>query len=163
MIRHIREIQARRRGEELDFEAGFTLIELLIVIVVLGILAATVVFALSSVTGTSAIAACNADAKSYEVAVAAYQNATTNAQNTPAPNTNALIPTYLHAAANNPAYIVAITGDNVLPTGVQTGVKNTAASTTMPVGPAGTVYVGLPGQALVAYDSQGAGLGCNAA
>ena len=52
MIRHIRETLARRRGEEL--EAGFTLIELLIVIVVLGILAATVIFALSGVTGQSA-------------------------------------------------------------------------------------------------------------
>ena len=37
MIKHIREMVARRRGEEFDFESGFTLIELLIVIVVLGI------------------------------------------------------------------------------------------------------------------------------
>ncbi len=72
MIRHIRETVARRRGVEL--ESGFTLIELLIVIVVLGILAATVVFALSGVTGQSAQAACNSDAKRYEVAVAAYKN-----------------------------------------------------------------------------------------
>jgi len=53
-------------------ETGFTLIELLIVIVVLGILAAVVIFALSGVTGQSAQSACNADAKSVEVAVEAY-------------------------------------------------------------------------------------------
>ncbi len=75
MIRHLRHTLAQRRGEELELEAGFTLIELLIVIVVLGILAATVIFALTGVTGQSAVAACNSDAKTYEVAVAAYKNA----------------------------------------------------------------------------------------
>ena len=53
-------------------DAGFTLIELLIVIVVLGILAAIVVFSLSGVTGQSKSAACNADAKTVEIAVDAY-------------------------------------------------------------------------------------------
>jgi general secretion pathway protein G len=64
-----RELQARRAEEGFD---GFTLIELLIVIVVLGILAAVVVFALGGVTGQSKQAACNADAKSVEVAAEAY-------------------------------------------------------------------------------------------
>ena len=69
------EIQSRRNDEETT-EKGFTLIELLIVIVVLGILAAIVIFSLSGVTSNSAVAACNSDAKTVETAVAAY-----NAQN----------------------------------------------------------------------------------
>jgi prepilin-type N-terminal cleavage/methylation domain-containing protein len=65
------EIQSRRNDEETS-EKGFTLIELLIVIVVLGILAAIVIFSLSGVTGSSAVAACNSDAKTVQVAVQAY-------------------------------------------------------------------------------------------
>ena len=59
-------------------DEGFTLIELLIVIVVLGVLAAVVVFALGSVTGNAHQSACAADAKTVETAVGAY-----NAQFTP--------------------------------------------------------------------------------
>jgi prepilin-type N-terminal cleavage/methylation domain-containing protein len=65
------DMQSRRHDEETT-EQGFTLIELLIVIVVLGILAAIVIFSLSGVTGNSAVAACNSDAKTVETAVAAY-------------------------------------------------------------------------------------------
>jgi prepilin-type N-terminal cleavage/methylation domain-containing protein len=57
--------------EEVD-EGGFTLIELLIVIVVLAILAAAVIFGLSGISGQSAVASCNSDAKSTEVAIEAY-------------------------------------------------------------------------------------------
>ena len=48
------------------------LIELLIVIIVLGILAAIVIFSLTGVTGQSEAAACNSDAKTVETAVSAY-------------------------------------------------------------------------------------------
>jgi general secretion pathway protein G len=54
-------------------EQGFTLIELLIVIVILGILAAIVVFAVGTTGSNSAQAACKADAKSVEVALESYK------------------------------------------------------------------------------------------
>jgi prepilin-type N-terminal cleavage/methylation domain-containing protein len=66
-----REIQLR--SETGDSESGFTLIELLIVIIVLGILAAIVIFSLTGVTGQSEVAACNSDAKTVQTSVAAYQ------------------------------------------------------------------------------------------
>ena len=69
-----REIQERRKSGEAS-EIGFTLIELLIVIVVLGILAAIVVFSLTGVSGQSKQAACTSDAKSVEIAADAYQAA----------------------------------------------------------------------------------------
>ena len=53
--------------------AGFTLIELLIVIVVLGILAAVVVFSLGGITASAAVSACEADAKTTALAVQAYE------------------------------------------------------------------------------------------
>ena len=49
-------------------EAGFTLIELLIVIVILGILAAIVVFAVGGITDKGKNSACKSDFKNVEVA-----------------------------------------------------------------------------------------------
>ena len=68
----IRKLNERRSASEVE-ESGFTLIELLIVIVVLGILAAIVVFALRGVTGQSTTAACQSDAKTVGIGVAALQ------------------------------------------------------------------------------------------
>ncbi|HZQ58630.1 MAG TPA: prepilin-type N-terminal cleavage/methylation domain-containing protein [Acidimicrobiales bacterium] len=58
----------RKRGEE-----GFTLIELLIVIVILGILAAIVVFAVGGTGTNAAVAACKSDAASLETALESYK------------------------------------------------------------------------------------------
>ena len=53
-------------------ESGFTLIELLIVIIVLGILAAIVLFALGTFESDSDKAACEADVKQVRTAATAY-------------------------------------------------------------------------------------------
>ena len=53
-------------------ESGFTLIELLIVIVILGVLAGIVVFAVSGITDTGEVAACKAEVKTVQVASSAY-------------------------------------------------------------------------------------------
>jgi prepilin-type N-terminal cleavage/methylation domain-containing protein len=61
--------QLRRAREE---ESGFTLIELLIVIVILGVLAGIVVFAIGGITDRGNASACKSDAKNVEVASEAY-------------------------------------------------------------------------------------------
>ncbi len=72
MLLHIHERRDRRvaRGEG----AGFTLIELLVIIVVLGVLASVVIVALNSEAASSAQSACNADAKTVELAVETFHN-----------------------------------------------------------------------------------------
>jgi prepilin-type N-terminal cleavage/methylation domain-containing protein len=72
VFKRYRDIMERRKSGEAT-EGGFTLIELLIVIVVLGILAAIVVFSLTGVTGQSKAAACTTDGKTIETAADAYQ------------------------------------------------------------------------------------------
>jgi len=56
-------------------ERGFTLIELLIVIVVLGILAAIVLFAVGSARDDATTNACNADKKTLDTAEEAHKAA----------------------------------------------------------------------------------------
>ena len=61
----IQRLQAKRNEE------GFTLIELLIVIIVLGILAAIVVFAIGSTRKDSVTSACKTDFKAMELSAEA--------------------------------------------------------------------------------------------
>lgn len=60
------------RDDEMTGEPGFTLIELLIVVLILGILAAIVAFAVGAFTSQSVTAACETDARSVATAISAY-------------------------------------------------------------------------------------------
>ena len=62
-----------QRLRQMRNEEGFTLIELLIVIIVLGILAAIVVFAVGSTRGDAKAAACNTDVKSVQLSAEAMK------------------------------------------------------------------------------------------
>ena len=87
------------------------MIELLIVIVVLGILATVVIFALGGVTAQSAQSSCNADAKTVQVAIEAYNAQkgvypATDVTDTASMTTAGLGP-YLHSwPSNAPHYAV---------------------------------------------------------
>ena len=61
-----------RRRLEASREAGFTLIELLIVIVILGVLAGIVVFAVGGINDSSKVSACKSDVKTVETAAEAF-------------------------------------------------------------------------------------------
>ena len=82
MFERYREMQERRNDKESP-EYGFTLIELLIVIIVLGILAAIVIFSLTGVTGQSKPLRATTDAKTVETAVSAYQAENTHSRPSP--------------------------------------------------------------------------------
>jgi general secretion pathway protein G len=58
----------KRLREARNDASGFTLIELLIVIVILGVLAGIVVFAVSAFNNDGKTAACKADNKNIEIA-----------------------------------------------------------------------------------------------
>jgi type II secretion system protein G len=60
------------RRETSRTEDGFTLIELLIVIVILGVLAAIVVFSVRGITDRGEVAACKTNVSTAETAVEAY-------------------------------------------------------------------------------------------
>jgi general secretion pathway protein G len=97
-------------------ESGFTLIELLIVVIVLGVLAAIVLFALGTFTKDSAAAACETDGKQVETANTAYF-AKNNANGSIAQLVSA---GYLKSAPKTDNYTIAIAS------GVVTGTLTAA-------------------------------------
>jgi general secretion pathway protein G len=102
----LQRLRDARRKEE-----GFTLVELLIVIVILGVLAGIVVFAVNGITDRGVTAACKADINSVQVAAEAYyakngvyaQNIDVTAGET------SLVPNFLHAAPNSTKYYITYT------------------------------------------------------
>lgn len=89
-------------------DRGFTLVELLLVIVVLGVLAAIVIFALGGTSARAAVAACRSDAKSVAIAVRAFM--TENADTPPSSlSTLAASPDpYLASLPSSPYYSIAL-------------------------------------------------------
>jgi general secretion pathway protein G len=70
-------VMLQRLRETRKGDAGFTLIELLMVIVILGVLAGIVVFAVNGITDRGQVSACKAEIKTVQVAQEAYYAKTT--------------------------------------------------------------------------------------
>ena len=71
MLKHLQS----RDGDRTMWERGFTLVELLVVIVILGILAAVVVFAVGGTEENAKVKSCLAERNTLEAAVISYQSA----------------------------------------------------------------------------------------
>ena len=105
--------RARKARED---ESGFTLIELLIVIVILGILAGIVVFAVGGVTDKGTTSACKSDVKTIETAGEAFyaQNGfyphagdASGAASDVAAAQAELVPAFLHSWPNSTNYTIS--------------------------------------------------------
>jgi general secretion pathway protein G len=131
-------------------EDGFTLIELLIVIIVLGILAAIVVFAVSSTKHDSVAASCKTDVKSIELSAEAvnthagsYPTGPINSQNATNLISNGTNGALLKAWPSTSNYILQYTvasnnvAVNVFPKTATEGAAGAVTGTSTGVGSAG--------------------------
>ncbi len=119
----IERLQAKRNEE------GFTLIELLIVIIVLGILAAIVVFAIGSTRSDAVQAACKTDFKSIELSAEAMNTRNGVYPADPSVGNGALLKAmpssadyaFKYTAVGTPATSFTLTVDNLKTTSVEAG------------------------------------------
>jgi general secretion pathway protein G len=85
--------------------SGFTLLELLIGMVILGVMAGIVVFAVGGMNKATAVAACRADYKTVETAEGAYQTQ----KGSPASSVGQLVGVWLREApATSNGYVIGI-------------------------------------------------------
>jgi general secretion pathway protein G len=92
-------------------EGGFTLIELLIVIVILGVLAGIVVFAVQAFNDNGKVSACKADKKNVEIASEAFY-AKTNAY--PATMDALVTAKYLKEVPGTANYTISLAADGTV-------------------------------------------------
>ncbi|MBC6445681.1 type II secretion system protein [Actinokineospora xionganensis] len=100
-------------------DKGFTLIELLMVIVILGVLAGIVVFAVNGINDRGEESACKADVKSVEVAIEANYAQTGSYPADEAAAEAAVVPEFLHSWPATVNY--AAVGTNFTVTGTVPG------------------------------------------
>jgi prepilin-type N-terminal cleavage/methylation domain-containing protein len=119
-----------RSGEDPQniVEQGFTLVELLIVIVILGILAGIVVFAVGNLTSGAKTSACSAEKSTISTALEAYKAQTGS------------YPTQAAAGAGHVA-LDLLDGVVAAPAGVGTLLKSVPADYTIDAAGAGTISV----------------------
>jgi prepilin-type N-terminal cleavage/methylation domain-containing protein len=109
----------RKEEDKNLLERGFTLVELLIVVVILGILAGIVVFAVGNLTDNAASNACKTEGETFATAVQAYR--AQNDGNLPAGADVAAVATTLEGAD-------LLNSDNLKYGGVNPGWSYTVAS-----------------------------------
>lgn len=114
----------RATGSPGEESSGFTLVELLIVVVVLGVLAAVVVFDLGGVSASATVASCRADVHIVATAVRAYE-----AQNASAPTTADL-------TASTDPYLSSFPSSDSFTISLSHGVVEVAAPSGSPPVPA---------------------------